>query len=91
MPLTHYSIRVFGAVQGVGFRYSTLREAGRLGITGTVRNDDEGSVSIEAEGGRQALDRFRDWCRRGPVGAVVTDLTCAEKPVRGYASFEIAS
>ena len=89
MPLIHYSIRVEGTVQGVGFRYTTLREALKLGITGTVRNDDDGAVSIEAEGERKALNQLRDWCQHGPLGATVTTVTVKEAPVRGYASFEI--
>ena len=91
MPLIHYSIRVNGIVQGVGFRYATQREALKLGIKGAVRNEDDGAVAIEAEGERAALNRFRDWCRQGPASAEVTTFSCDEAPVEGYSSFEITA
>jgi acylphosphatase len=89
MAVIHYSIRVKGLVQGVGFRYATLREAGRRGVTGTVRNEDDGGVAIEAEGERAALNQFKKWCEGGPAGAVVQTFTCQEKPLVGFTSFEI--
>jgi len=61
-----YTIRVTGRVQGVGFRYSTLREAQNENITGYVKNMPDGSVEIEAEGSKDQLDIFVEWCRRGP-------------------------
>ncbi len=42
--------RVTGVVQGVGFRYATVHEARRLGLTGWVRNTDDGAVEVLAEG-----------------------------------------
>lgn len=41
---------VHGMVQGVGFRYSTQREALKLGLTGYARNLDDGSVEVLACG-----------------------------------------
>lgn len=35
-------IRVYGSVQGVGFRYRTEHAAESVGATGWVRNDPEG-------------------------------------------------
>ena len=43
-------LRVHGLVQGVGFRYSTQREALQLGLTGYARNMDDGSVEVVACG-----------------------------------------
>lgn len=37
---------VYGSVQGVGFRYSTQREALQLGLTGYARNLDDGGVEV---------------------------------------------
>ena len=42
--------RVFGVVQGVGFRYWTMGKADELGLSGEVRNLDDGSVALVAEG-----------------------------------------
>lgn len=45
-----YKILITGQVQGVGFRWSALKEARNLGIKGFVKNLSDGSVYIEAEG-----------------------------------------
>ena len=55
--------RADGAVQAVGFRYGTVRKAEELGLTGTVRNNDDGSVGIVAEGPQTAVLEFRRWLR----------------------------
>ena len=55
--------RVDGVVQAVGFRYWTVRQAGELGLTGTVRNNDDGSVGIVAEGPQSVVLDFRRWLR----------------------------
>lgn len=82
-----YRINVSGRVQGVGFRYSTVREAKRLGITGFVKNQYDGSVYIEAEGSADQLFNFVEWCRRGPgfVKSVTTDTGTPEN----YTDFTI--
>jgi acylphosphatase len=43
-------IRVWGKVQGVFYRASAKQEADKLGIRGTVKNEPDGSVVIQAEG-----------------------------------------
>ena len=43
-------IVVSGRVQGVGFRYRASHAAMHLGLTGWVRNDDEGTVTMELQG-----------------------------------------
>lgn len=73
-------------VQGVGFRYSALRRAQALGISGWVRNEDDGSVSIHAEGIREDLDAFAEWLREGPPGARVTDFSLTSAMATGYYS-----
>ncbi|MCU1532358.1 MAG: acylphosphatase [Arthrobacter sp.] len=55
--------RVDGAVQAVGFRYGTVRKAEELGLTGTVRNNDDGSVGIVAEGPQARVLEIRRWLR----------------------------
>lgn len=54
---------VDGVVQAVGFRYWTVRKAEELGLTGTVRNNDDGSVRIVAEGPQTVVLEFRRWLR----------------------------
>ncbi len=63
---------IYGDVQGVFFRAGTRAEAQRIGgITGWVRNTEDGAVEIMAEGGRDALEQLLSWCSHGPEGAVV--------------------
>jgi acylphosphatase len=69
-----FRARVTGRVQGVGFRWSAVREARRLGVRGRVRNADDGSVELEAEGPPPALEQFLAWLHRGPAGACVDDV-----------------
>jgi acylphosphatase len=61
-------------VQGVGFRYFAETAAVRIGIHGWVRNLPDGRVEIDAEGDADALERFEQLLRRGPVGARIDDV-----------------
>jgi acylphosphatase len=54
-------------VQGVGFRAFASREARSLGLDGFVRNLPDGSVEIEAEGSRAALEHLLARVSRGPA------------------------
>jgi acylphosphatase len=81
---------VIGRVQGVGFRYSAIHEARRLGIRGTVSNQPDGSVEVVAEGEADRLARLAAWLRTGPPGAHVRDLQLEWIPYTGrYADFEV--
>lgn len=64
--MKHLSIRIYGRVQGVGFRYAAQGEMKKLRITGTARNEPDGSVYVEAEGDEAALKEFLIWCHKGP-------------------------
>ena len=46
----------YGAVQGVGFRYRAMHAAEMYGCTGWVRNEWDGSVSMEIQGSEESLD-----------------------------------
>jgi acylphosphatase len=56
---------VYGSVQGVGFRYSTQREALRLGLTGYARNLDDGSVEVLACGEEEQVAALIAWLKAG--------------------------
>ena len=65
---------VEGRVQGVGYRAFTLKAAGRLGITGGVKNLPDGRVEILAEGPRVTLDELLKSLRQGPPLSRVSDV-----------------
>lgn len=57
-PRVRRRYRFSGMVQGVGFRYEAKLTASQLGLTGWVRNEGDGSVSAEIQGGERAADEF---------------------------------
>jgi acylphosphatase len=67
-------LRIAGRVQGVGFRMFMERKARGLGVTGWVRNRRDGSVEAMVQGTPEMIAAIIDWTRRGPPGALVTDL-----------------
>jgi len=64
-------VRVYGRVQGVFFRAFTKSVAEDLGLKGWVRNVEDGSVEIVAEGNEEDLRKFLEEVRRGPPAAIV--------------------
>ncbi len=88
--MKHVDIRITGTVQGVFFRVSTQRKARELGVAGTVRNELDGSVTVEAEADESTLTRFTDWCRVGPANESVHRVQVPEWEPRSYEGFTIA-
>lgn len=83
-------VNIRGRVQGVSFRYYTQREAKQLGLTGWVRNENDGSVSVVAEGSEDDLNHLLDFLREGPRMAVVKDVSVNWSPVTNeFADFNI--
>ena len=83
---------VRGRVQGVGYRYFALREAGRLGLDGWVANEADGSVHVVAEGPRGGLERLLAVLEEGPPAGWVDGVTTRWEPARGIArGFRIES
>src|SRR5215210_7239709 len=71
-------LRIYGRVQGVGFRDYTQREARRRGIDGWVRNCKDGSVEAMLQGPQEAVDAVLKCVRHGPPSAAVTDVQVSE-------------
>ncbi len=67
-------IRVWGIVQGVGFRYFTRGVASSLGLTGWVRNLPDGSVEAIAEGDEEDIKHLISRMRQGPSLARVDNI-----------------
>lgn len=71
--MPRYAIKITGKVQGVYFRKYTQWQAEELGLVGFVRNEEDGSVLIEAQGTPEQLDAMIKWCHRGsPLSKVET-------------------
>ena len=84
-------LRLDGVVQGVGFRYSTQREAVQLGLTGYARNMDDGSVEVVACGEAEQLEKLVAWLKAGGPRSARVDKVLTEpyQPGREYVNFGI--
>ena len=67
--------RIHGRVQGVGFRYWTQEAALRLGLSGWVRNEPDGSVTALIAGAEDAIAAMLEKLSEGPAGAKVIEAT----------------
>ena len=68
---------VSGWVQGIFFRQNTKQKAESHGVTGWVRNLDDGRVEAVFEGEEEDVKALVDFCRKGPRGAVITNVDVA--------------
>ena len=65
MGICRKRIIFYGSVQGVGFRYRARQAAQMLGCTGWVRNEWDGSVSMEIQGSEEDIDQVIQAIERG--------------------------
>lgn len=87
MPTIHLLIK--GKVQGVFYRVSGRDVAKKLGLTGWIRNTEEGDVEAVATGAAVQLQEFELWCRSGPDKAHVTDVVVEAWEEKVYEGFAI--
>ena len=69
---------VHGRVQGVGYRDAAVQAAFTLGVAGWVRNRSDGTVEAQVQGDAAAVDRFVEWCKRGPPLARVSGVDASD-------------
>ncbi|HTA70446.1 MAG TPA: acylphosphatase [Bryobacteraceae bacterium] len=81
--------RVRGRVQGVGFRYFVERAANSLGLTGWVRNRDDGDVEVYAAGNPAQLSELAGMLWKGPRWAEVRAVDESEAPLEQRQGFFI--
>lgn len=83
--------RITGRVQGVGFREYVRHEAVARGLTGYVRNDEDGrTVEVIAEGEEPQLHALLDALHEGPRFSRVDDIECAlSEAGGGFSRFSI--
>jgi len=78
-----------GFVQGVGFRYRAYHAANSLGLTGWVRNEPDGSVTVEVQGEDPGISAMLEAIEKGRYIEIET-VSSAELPLRAAElSFEI--
>jgi DNA ligase D-like protein (predicted 3'-phosphoesterase) len=80
---------VRGRVQGVGYRDATVGSARRLGAMGWIRNEEDGTVLVHAEGSEAAVEELVDFLREGPPAARVAEVTVEPVKVEGHEQFAI--
>ena len=81
---------VSGRVQMVMYRDSAVRAARSLNIAGTVKNLQDGTVEVVAEGEEQALETYLKKLKRGSLFSHVekVDVTW-QAPTRTFTDFHI--
>jgi acylphosphatase len=65
-------LRITGRVQGVGYRAWAQKTARKFGLSGWVRNLNDGSVEAIAQGPKDTVEQFIAACQAGPMLARVT-------------------
>lgn len=80
---------IHGKVHGVGFRFSCMEAAYRIGITGFVKNKKDGTVYVEAEGPEEHIEQFVKWCHKGPTWARIKKVEIEPGELKDHKSFEI--
>ncbi len=87
--MKHLNITVSGKVQGVFYRATIKAVADQLGIKGFARNQEDGTVYMEAEGDDFSLELFLEFCQKGSDKAVVEKTDTTESDMKNYRNFEI--
>ena len=80
---------VLGTVQGVGFREAARHCAQELGLLGWVRNAEDGTVAVHAEGPTLAVEALIAFLEKGPSNAAVAGVSVEDVPVEGHEQFAI--
>ena len=84
-----FIIKVHGKVQGVYFRHTTQRVARKLHLKGFVKNEEEGSVRIEAVGDSEQLKKLVEWCHQGSPHSIVDRVSVRVGTMKPYDHFSI--
>jgi acylphosphatase len=82
-------ILITGRVQGVAYRVWTQRSAGRLGLSGWVRNRRDGAVEALLCGSSNGVAEMLRLCGEGPPAAKVNSIAILEEGGAAPSGFEI--
>ena len=87
--LLNFHLKIYGKVQGVGFRAWTKKTAENLFLTGWVKNCDDKSVECEVSGKKENIDFFVNACKKGPIFASVKKIQKKEEFFKKFKNFSI--
>ncbi len=83
-------VEIFGLVQGVNLRRNLSKYANLLGLKGYVKNLDNGTVEVVAQGNEKKLTELLNWCQKAPFPAKVTAMSYEWSEAKGkYNKFQI--
>ena len=82
-------VLVSGRVQGVSFRDATRSQAEQLGLSGWVRNTQDGQVEAVFEGGPETVQQMTEWCKSGPSSADVEDVSVENEEPENLSGFKV--
>lgn len=80
---------IFGKVQAVRFRQTTVEKAHELKLKGWVKNNKDGSVELIASGLPEAVMTLVDWLWQGPPAAEVSHVQWQEVALEKFETFRI--
>lgn len=80
---------IAGKVQGVFFRATTREKARDLGVSGWVRNLEDGRVEAVFEGEPEAVEEMLEFCHEGPEAARVEEVEVQEEEPEGLEGFSV--
>ena len=87
---TRVHVIISGRVQGVFFRVETRNQAIKRNIAGWVRNRSYGKVEAIFEGETEDVDKLISFCKKGPQGALVTNVDLHwDKYIGRFSGFKI--
>jgi acylphosphatase len=82
---------VDGMVQGVFYRAVCAERARELGVSGWVRNVNDGRVEAVFQGDEDDVEAMIEWCRLGPPLAAVSSVEVVDEPIRSEPGFHVTS
>jgi acylphosphatase len=84
-----FHVFVVGRVQGVGYREWTRKQAVEIGLTGWVRNTEDGRVEAVVCGTDAAVATLLERMKRGPLLARVDSVDAEKKETEAFSGFDV--
>ena len=85
----NFFFKIFGRVQGVGYRAWTKKLADNLNFVGWVKNCNDGTVEIEIYCDEKKKNIFKEKCYKGPLLSKVNKIEETSKSEKKFNKFEI--